>query len=212
MRHFPQKIFFKNLKEKMMNEMNISPDKEEKPEKKSSAFSRFVKKHPLFTAILCGLIAVVLMYFVKDFESNLAKKALVEAASIELQDNNEALLKLVCKPLVWSVRSEMLRGNLEQVDLLITDLVKEKNFLYIHLIDPDGNVMLSTNKKMEGQPIDNGEIEEAMLADSTVVLNEADRVITVVAPVMGFDKRLSTLVLSYQPEEAFGTDFLKKKH
>ena len=189
-----------------MNEMNESSDMEKKP----SAFSRFIKKHPLFTAIICGLIAVVLMYFAKDFEGNLSKKAVVKAASVELQDNNEVLLKLVCKPLIWSVRSELLRGNLEQVDLLITELVKEKNFLSIYLVDPDGNVMLSTNKKMQGHPIDNGKIEEAMLADSMVVLNESDRVITVIAPVMGFDKQLSTLVLSYQSED-FSAEMLRKK-
>ena len=193
-----------------MNEMNESSNMEEKPEKKSSAFSRFVKKYPLFTAIICGLIAVVLMYFAKDFEGNLAKKAVVEAASVELQDNNEVMLKLVCKPLVWSIRSEMLRGNIEQVDLLITDLVKEKSVLYIHLVDTDGNVTLSTDKKMEGRPIDNEKIENAMLADSIVILNEVDRVITVVAPVMGYDKQLSTLVLCYQPKN-ISAEMLRKK-
>ena len=193
----------------MMNEMNVSADLEEKSKKKPSAFSRFIRKHPLLTAIICGLLVVVAVYFAKEMEGNMKRNAVIKAASTELQENNQTMLKLLCKPLVWSIRSEMLRGNMEQVNLLISDLVKEKNFLYIHLIDSQGKVLLSTNKKMEGQPVANAQIEQALTADSTVALNEEGNVITVISPVMGYDKQLATLVLSYQPEE-FGLEKVEK--
>lgn len=193
-----------------MNEKNLSPDVEGNPEKKPSFIRRFIRKHPLFTAIICGLMAVILMYFAKEVEGNWQRKAVVKAASEKLMENDETMLKLLCKPLVWSIRSEMLRGNMEQVNLLISDLVKGKNFLYIHLVDANGKVLLSTNKKMEEQPIDNGKIEHAMLADSVVLMREDNRVITVVAPVMGFDRQLSSLVLSYRSED-FSSDLLQKK-
>ena len=194
----------------MMDEMNVSAGLVEKPEKKPSAFSRFVRKHPLFTAIVCGLLAVVAVYFAKEMEGNMKRNAVIKAASTELQENNQMMLRLLCKPLVWSIRSEMLRGNMEQVNLLISDLVKEKNFLYIHLVDSQGKVFLSTNKKMEGQPVANAQIEQALTADSTVVLNEEGNVITVISSVMGYDKQLATLVLSYQPEVFGLLDRVKK--
>lgn len=167
-------------------------------EKKPSFFSRFVKKHPVITAVLFGLLAVVLVYFWKEVEGNYQRKAVIEEATTQLQNNNELMLKLISKPLVWNIRAEMLRGNMEQVDLLMNNLVKEKNFQYIHLVEPDGNVLLSTNKQMQGQSLDNGIIWKALLNDSTVVLVDKANVITVVAPVMGFDERMATLVISYE--------------
>jgi len=168
--------------------------------KKPSFFSRFVKKHPVITAVLFGLLAVVLVYFWKEIEGNYQKKQVVTEATTQLQDNNQQMLKLISKPLVWNIRAELLRGNREQVDLLMNNLVKEKNFLYIHLVEPDGNIMLSTNKQMQGQSLDNGIIWKALLNDSTVVLVDKANVITVVAPVMGFDERMATLVISYQSQ------------
>jgi len=168
--------------------------------KKRSLFSRFVKKYPVITAVLFGLLAVVLVYFWKEIEGNYQRKTIIEEATTQLQDNNLIMLKLISKPLVWNIRAELLRGNQEQVDLLMNNLVKEKNFQYIHLVDPDGNIMLSTNKQMQGQSLDSGIIWKALLNDSTVVLVDKANVITVVAPVMGFDKRLATLVISYQSQ------------
>jgi len=177
--------------------------------KKPSFFSRFVKKHPVITAVFLGLLAVVLVYFWKDIEGNYQRKAVVEVATTQLQDNNQLLLKLISKPLVWNIRAEMLRGNMEQIDLLMNNLVKEKNFQFIHLVEPDGNVILSTNKQMQGQSLDNGIIWKALLNDSTVVLVDKANIITVVAPVMGFDERMATLVIGYQSQPF--QDFQVKK-
>jgi len=177
--------------------------------KKPSAFSRFVKKHPVVVAILCGLLAVVAVYFWKEVEGNMKRKAVVEAATIQLQDTNKSMLKLFCKPLVWNVRSEMLRGNMEQVNLLISDLVKENHFQFIYLVDLNGKVMLSTNKKMEGQPIENENLRNTLSSDSTLVIQEEGNQIVLVSPVMGYDKKLATLVVGYLPE-SFNTDTILK--
>lgn len=167
-------------------------------EKKPSFFSRFIKKYPLTTTILFGLLALVVVYFAKDFEGNLKKKNVEKQAAIQLLEKDRTMLKLVSKPLVWNVRSEMLRSNLDQIDLLMTNLVKEKNFQYIHLVNMDGGIILSTDKKMEGKSIENGTLWNAFLADTTVVLSGKENLITVVAPVMGYDDRMGTLVIAYQ--------------
>jgi hypothetical protein len=103
----------------------------------------------------------------------------------------------MAKPLVWNIRSEMLRGNLEQVNILISDLVKEKNFRYIHIIAPDGNVILSTNKSMEGKPIGNEIDPNLLVIESPAMVIFADKMLVVAAPIMGVDRRLATLVVGY---------------
>jgi len=168
--------------------------------KKPSAFSKFVRKHPLLTTVLCGLLVVFVVYFWKEVEGNFQRKAVVKAANVQLLETDQRMLKLFSKPLVWSIRAEMLRGNPGQVDLLITNLVKEGKFQYIQLVRPDGFVELSTNKQSEGRMVEDKEILKALDADTTVLLNGKDSLITVIAPVMGYDKRLSTLIFSYRPD------------
>lgn len=189
----------------MLQDENVSPkvsDAKEgagakAPEKRPSACKRFVKKRPVTTTVLIGLLAVVLVYFGKEIQIKLQKRAVIKTANVQLLENNEAMLKVLSKSVDWSIRSEMMRGNMEQVDLLMTELVKDSHFQYIHLVGQDGNIMLSTNKKQEGQPIETKDVKSALAADSTLFINEGDTLITVVSPVMGFDKRLGTLVMSY---------------
>jgi hypothetical protein len=165
---------------------------------KKTSFWGFMKKHPVLTTFLFGLLAVVVVFFWKDIEGKSAKKAVIEVATAQLLENNRQSLMLLSKPLVWSIRSEMLRGNLEQVNLLVSNLVKEKNFKYIHLIGPDGNVLLSTNKTLEGKPLNIEKAKAVIASDTTTLINEAENVMVVVAPVMGYDSRLATLVFGYQ--------------
>lgn len=189
----------------MLQDENVSPDVSgaregagaEVPEKKPSACKRFVKKRPVTTTALIGFLAVLLVYFGKEIQMKLQKRATVKTANVQLLENNEAMLKVLSKSVDWSIRSELMRGNMEQVGLLMTELVKNSHFQYIHLVGQNGNVMLSTNKKLEGQPVEVKDVKSAMTADSTVFVNEGDSVITVVSPVMGFDKRLGTVVMGY---------------
>lgn len=182
----------------MLNENVVTPNEESKLKeagmKPGVKKPSFVKKYPVVTTVLFGLLAVVIVFFWKDIEGNYEKKAVIKAASAQLLENNRQSLMVLSKPLAWSIRSEMMRGNMEQVDLLISDLVKERNFQFIHILGLDGNVVLSTNKKLEGMPVDIVSVNDALPNDSTVVINEADDVVVVVTPVMGYDSKLGTLV------------------
>jgi len=166
--------------------------------KKPSAFRRFVKKHPVATTIMVSVILLAGLYFFMDIQADIEKKALTKSANIAIKENDETMLMVLSKSVVWSIRSEMLRGNIEQVDLLISDLVKENNFQYIHIVETTGNVLLSTNKKLEGQPVQNTDVVSNLNADKTVIINAADSTTILVSPVMGYDSRLGTMVLCYR--------------
>jgi len=165
-------------------------------EKKPAAFKKFVKHHPVLTTALAGLLLVLIVYGWKDIQGNLERKTVVKAANVTLQDNAGAMLKVMAKPIVWSIRSEMIRGNLEQVELLMTDMVKGSGMQYIQLVSPDGKVLISTDKLMQGQPLSDEEVGSVLKSDTTVLLNnQKSNTLTVVSPVMGYDKRLGTLVM-----------------
>lgn len=104
-------------------------------------------------------------------------------------------LELMTKPLVWAVRTEMLRGNMDQVNLYLQEMVKENNFQRIQVADASGVVVASTDKKTEGQPL--AGLNGVMAADSTVVNKTGDSTWLVSSPIMGLNNRLGTLVIEY---------------
>jgi hypothetical protein len=160
----------------------------------------FIRKHPVISILLFEILAVVVVYFWKDIEGKRERNAVIEKATLHMQNQNKEMLVLLCKPMVWTIREELLRQNLEQVVLFTNDMVKEKNLESIHLIEPSGTFMVSTNKKLEGQS-SAGMFDAALLAsDSTIVVSQPDGRLIAASPVMGYDKKLCTLVLQYQPE------------
>ena len=179
-------------------DINEVPASNPKPSSKKSFFG-FIKKNPvLFTAIV-GMLAVVVVYFWKDIQGKKQKAAIVKSATEQLMENNQEMIKLVAKPFIWSIRTELLRDNMDQVNAYTKELVKEQNIQYIHLIEPGGLIINSTDKKLEGQKSDGMFDAGIMGTDSIIVIKNDDDVLTIAAPVMGYDKRLATIIMSYKP-------------
>lgn len=180
----------------MANE--TTPTTSETTQKRS--FWQFIRKYPVFLTALLGILAVTAVYFWKDMQGRNQKAEVEKMATAQIEQNLHDMLRLMSKPLIWSIRSEMLRGNIEQVNIFTNDLVKEKNFQYIHLIDPDGNIIVSTDKKLEGQSA-NGMFDNSILqTDSVMVFNSDNSMLTLAAPVMGYDKRLAIVIMKYKPD------------
>lgn len=115
----------------------------------------------------------------------------------QMRKSDEQHLRSIAKPLVWIVRSEMLKNNMSQVILYTNEMVKEKNFLKIVITNDKGIVLLSTNKKEEGKEfISTGKVNY-LLADTTAVENMNDSLLIMSSPVMGFNNRLGTLIVNY---------------
>lgn len=167
---------------------------------KKSSFMGLVKKHPTIAALLLGLIAIFIVILKKNAEITSQKALITKQAEAQIETHQAELLKLIAKPMVWSIRAEMLRMNLEQVNLLISEIVKEGNFIYIHIIQPDGNVLLSTNKKLEGQQIGTAFEESLLKVEAPFVTYQDEKEYLVVAPIMGIDSRLGILVFGYTPK------------
>ena len=161
----------------------------------------FIKKNPVVFTIIIGLIAILIVYFWKDYQAGKQVELIKNNATVQLRENNTEMLKLLSKPLIWSIRSEMLRGNLEQVNIYTNDMVKEKNFQFIYLISPADSMLISTDKKFQGQNAKGMFDENLLKTDSLIAVSNDDETITIFAPVMGYDSRLATLVYSYTPEK-----------
>lgn len=129
------------------------------------------------------------------------QEATKQQANEMIASANTRYLKLLAKPYVWAIRAEMMKGNVEAVNLYAIDMVKEKNFRTITVVDDKGTVISSTDKKLEGKPYTYMGEASHLNADSTIVDKQGDDVFNVVSPVMGFNKRMGTLVITYLPEK-----------
>lgn len=169
-------------------------------DEKKNSFLLFIKKNPVLVTILIGILAVLVVFFWKDFEGERQRKEITKVATLQIEEKNQEMMMLIAKPMVWSIRSEMLRGNLEQVDMFTTDMVRMRNFQFIYLIEPDGNILIATDKRMEGQQFEEKFQQDVLKVESTVVFPEEENLLVMAAPVMGYDRRLATLVVAYRAE------------
>jgi len=158
----------------------------------------------IFITIGIALVLLIAIWIWKSIEINNIRskaendyQALKEQAIKGIVTSKEEQLKLLAKPYVWAVRTEMMKGNISQVNLYALDMIKEKNFQRIAIADDSGIIVSSTDKKDEGKPFTSIGEAAALINNNTIVENVGDSVLIVTSPIMGFNKRLGTLFLKY---------------
>ena len=150
--------------------------------------------------ILLLVIAVAGMYVWKNIAVNRATVQLTEKAGRIITDQNRKFLRLAVVPLVWAVRSEMIRENYDQINLYLNQFVKEQNMKEIVVAKPDGAIVVSTNKKFEGKPVTDIFPASVLQEDKLMVSTLENGDIMVASPVMGLSTKVGVLILLYTPE------------
>ena len=125
------------------------------------------------------------------------RQTLKEQAILKIVQSQEQQLKVLAKAYVWAARTEMMRGNINQINLFASDMIKEKNFQIISIANDKGVIISSTNKKEEGLPISTIGKAEDLISDSTKINNTGDSILMMTSPIMGFNSRLGTLLIKY---------------
>ncbi len=158
--------------------------------------------------IILGLLIIIptAIYTWKQIEiGNLKKQQKSEITDIRtkanasITDNNKKNIETLTRVFSWAVRSEMLRNNMDQVNIYMTEMVKKADLKDISLIKTDGIVTLSTNKKYEGNIYPGPVANQLGGINEVTSQNDANGNIMCICPVMGLDNRLGTLVLTYTP-------------
>lgn len=187
-----------------MEDLNKNDDKVLVTEQSASKIQTAKNRKTLFVIIGVALLLLLILWIWKaieikglkrDFETS--KVELHEKASKKLVSNNEVHLKLLAKPMIWALRTEMMQGNWNQVNLYLNDLVKENSFQSIAVANEEGIIVASTNKKEEEMPFTSISKAEYLTSNETSVENQADSVLIMTSPIMGFNNRLGTLYIKY---------------
>jgi hypothetical protein len=135
---------------------------------------------------------------VRGLERRLAaeRSASGSAQRQALSGQARELLRLTARPLAWAVRAEMLRDNLGQVDDYFREFVRERGVSSLILVGKDGKIALATNRKLETQAAETV-ISKSLLEASDVEVEESGSTLRMAVPIVGFDRRLGTLVIDY---------------
>ncbi|RZK80314.1 MAG: hypothetical protein EOO85_01145 [Pedobacter sp.] len=176
-----------------------------------SPAEKTVNRKTLLITILVAIILIVAMWIWKSISTNnLEEQATVNQNKLKQQtktiiaQTHADHLKLLAKPFVWSIRTEMMKGNNDQINIYMNEMVREKNFQRIMVLNNKYAIVSSTNKKDEGKSFDTVDSMSKLSGDDTKVENKGDSILTLISPIMGFNNRLGTLYIQYKvPSPSF---------
>ena len=182
-------------------------DFSESPVEKRSPLKRFFSVAlPVAVLLLAGSIALV--YYLGEFRlRDAAEKASSEKLRYEklLDERSLALqrsdVRLFAVPLAWAVRRELMQQNYGQIDEYFSELIAKKQFGVLMLLDPDGTVRVSTDRKLQGLAF-SGLYPGMNAASEEIVsysLSEGNSLFLV--PVMGLNARIGTIAFVYSFEQ-----------
>ena len=160
-----------------------------------------------YIIILCLMILIPTGVYVFDLFkiSNLKDKHKTELYDVRMNAGNtvksinQKNLESLTRVFSWTVRSEMLHNNIGQVNSYMTELVKTADLQDISIIKTDGIVVLSTNKKYEGNVYAGPVASQLSSINEVVTQTGKDAVLICICPLMGLDNRMGTIVITYQP-------------
>jgi len=177
-------------------ETESEPIQVETRSKFSDKLVTFLKNNKV-ASVLAVLLLVVFIWFsvkmrISERNFNNEKTQLITQYESKIDSLQIHHLEFATMVFSWSVRSELLRNNSENLNQLLTVFVKESGADLVLLINPeDKMVLLSSDKKYEGNPYtDNLAFE----LNKPSVLKEGGEV-KIITPVMGFTNQIGVLIV-----------------
>jgi len=165
-------------------------------ENRNNRFLQFLKNNKAATFLFILLLIVIIWFFVK-LRMNENKFTFEKDRIINKYENTIDSLKIkhlefTTEVFSWSVRSELFRNNIENLNQLLTVFVRKSGADLVQIINPEDNiVLLSSDKKYEG-------IKYSGLLDfeinSTLIIEEIGGV-KIITPVMGFNTMIGILIV-----------------
>ena len=154
-----------------------------------------------------GIIVVIFAWkqiAVGKVESDMAKKLDNERAVITQQAREYADKQYIKEEerfgqvLSWAVRGELIRNNIDQIDQYLSEIVKMKDTERVVLVGDDGQLLVSTDKRLEETKGIEIFPKEILNLQKITVKSDVDGKKLLVVPVMGLNKKIATVVVSYK--------------
>ena len=164
--------------------------------KKPGKLLGFILRHKMVFTLLLIIVAILVYHMIRinslESEYSVRTGTLKKEYALQIDSMKIANLQQTIKVFSWAVRSELNRSNFEEVNQFFLTFVREKDIRMINLINPEnGEIILSTDKKNEGQIISDNQI---MGVTDLTVLADSEQ-LKVVVPIMGLNIKNGVLVV-----------------
>jgi len=177
--------------------------KEKEPISFGNRTLNFLKAH-LLSVVLSLLIIVGYAWF--SVEKTAQKKQFIQEKSaliLEQANTIDSLkmnhLKFATEVFSWSVRSELIRENTENLSQLLTFFVKDSGADLVQLIDPKNQkILLSSDKKFEG----NQSSENNLVEINNTIMIRNQNSFKILSPIMGFNDKIGVLKVVINAQKA----------
>ena len=103
--------------------------------------------------------------------------------------------------LAWAVRSELIRGNLDQIGIYLNQIVKQVGAHRIVLIDNKGELSVSTDSRLKDAKNNDLYAKDVINVHNVTIESDVDGNKLLIAPISDFNKRIAVLVVSYDQSE-----------
>ena len=155
------------------------------------------------------VVLVIAMYVWKGIAVHQAGKS-IEAERAELAQQQatmeeqmrqataarvEEMMQLMAVPLGWAVRAEAIKDDYDQIEEYASLLVKQKRVRRVVLVNLQGNIRMSTDRKLQGEPASRF---FGRLADqSEITLERTDAGdYNLMVPLLGYTGKLGGLIVT----------------
>ena len=156
----------------------------------------FFKNNKVATVLTVLLLVVFIWFSIKirinEKNFNNEKTQLITQYESKIDSLQIKHLEFATEVFSWSVRSELLRENTENLNQLLTVFVQQSGADLVQLVNPKDNiVLLSSDKKFEGTSLETTAFSNLT---STKVYAE-ENLVKIVSPVMGFNDKIGVLLV-----------------
>lgn len=134
----------------------------------------------------------------RQYEARIAK--INDEHTVALAASEKSRNEVLANVFSWAVRSEMMRSNLELVEQYMTELVKNQGYNEISLVNPEGIVTKSTNKKYEGNIFPDLMASQLNSVSKVTFSDGPDGNVLIFAPIAGINERMATVIINYTPK------------
>ena len=172
-----------------------------------------VERKLLIYAVVVSAVLLAAMFGWKElslfrFERSIQAERESERAELAARESlmrDEAIsrvsqmLELFSVPLAWSMRTEAIQEDYDQIEEYAARLVKERRVQRVVVVTPEGNIRLSTDRKLQGEPAAASFGELAKATEITLQKTDSGDY-NLMVPILGYTGRLGSVIVTISGE------------
>jgi len=160
----------------------------------------FLNRAKYYLALILIIIIILIWHFSKIYflekSTEKEKNGIINSYEIKLDSMNVVNLQMTAKTFSWAIRSELIRGNKDQINQYFNEFIKIPGILKLQLINTEDSVIIiSTDKKDVGtQNIDYNNIKSQ---ETNIGFSE----LKIVTPISGINIQMGVFILEANKNE-----------